>query len=67
MRLKVNLVVESSKEERVKAAEIIKKNLEEIGIRSYNNSEQMTGTYENYLRNKNYDIILTGVTVRNKP
>ena len=27
----------------------------------------MTGTYQNYLKNKNYDILLTGVTVGISP
>lgn len=58
LRLKINLIVQSSNENRVKVAEIIKKNLEEIGI-PVTVIKSTDGTYENYLKNKNYDIILT--------
>lgn len=58
LRIRINLVVQSSNENRVKVAEIIKKNLEEIGI-SVTVTKCTDGTYENYLKNKNYDMILT--------
>lgn len=63
IRLKINLVVQATNENRVKVADIIKKNLEEIGIQ-VTLTQAKDGTYENYLKNKNYDILLTGVTVR---
>lgn len=66
IRLRLNLVVNSENEARVNVASIIKENLEELGV-------QVTVTavkaqnYENYLKNKNYDILLTGVTVGLSP
>lgn len=47
----------------MKVSEIIKKNLEEIGIQ-VTLTQARDDTYQNYLKNKNYDIILTGVSVR---
>lgn len=58
LRLKINLVVQSSNENRVRVAEIIKKNLEEIGI-PVTIIKSTDATYQNYLNNKNYDMILT--------
>ena len=66
VKLRINLVVQSTNENRVKVAEIIKKNLEEIGI-SVTIISVKDATYENYLKNKNYDILLTGVTVGVSP
>lgn len=66
IRLRLNLVVNSANETRVKIADLIKKQLEDIGI-------QVTviavkdATYENYLKNKNYDMLFTGVTVGLSP
>ena len=58
LRLRINLLVKSSNEERVKVAEIIKKNLEEIGI-SVNIISAKDWNYENSLKNKNYDMLIT--------
>ncbi len=66
LRLKLNLVVQSENENRVKVANIIKEDLEKIGIQVTIISAK-DKTFENYLKNKNYDMILTGVTVRNQP
>ncbi len=59
MRLRFNLVVNSSNEKRVQVAENIKNSLEELGIK-INIIKANDNTYKRYLENKNYDIILTG-------
>lgn len=59
LRLKFNLVVNSSNERRVEVAENIKASLETLGIK-INIIKANDGTYQKYLQNKNYDIILTG-------
>ena len=59
LKLKFNLVVNSSNAERVLVAENIKKTLETLGIK-INIIKANDKTYQNYLENKNYDIILTG-------
>lgn len=64
VRISLNLVVQSSNENRVNVANVIKKNLEEIGIKVTVTSVK-DSTFQSYLKNKNYDMILTGVTVRN--
>lgn len=66
VRIRLDLLVNSSNAVRVSAANIIKTNLEEIGI-GVNVISVKDRTYDNYIANKNYDIILTGVTVRIKP
>lgn len=58
LRLRINLLVNSSNETRVKTAEIIKKNLEDIGIQ-VNVVNAKDWNYENSLKNKNYDILIT--------
>lgn len=58
LRLRVNILVQSSNENRVKVAEVIKKNLEEIGIQVSIISAR-DWTYENNLKNRNYDILIT--------
>lgn len=63
VRIRLNLVVQASNENRVNVANVIKKNLEEIGIPVTITSAK-DSTFQNYLKNKNYDMILTGVTVR---
>ena len=64
-RQTLNLTITTS-EDRLKVAEIIKQNLEEIGIkvtiRKISNSY-----YKNNLENLNYQILLTGNTVSIKP
>ena len=58
--IRLNLVVKSSDKKRVKVANLIEKQLEDIGISVYVN-EVSSNTYKYYLKNKNYDMILTGV------
>ena len=65
-KLNLNLVVNSSNQNRVKVAEIIKQQLEEIGIKitiKYANDNQ----YQNYKNNKNYDMILCGTHIGTSP
>lgn len=59
MRLKFDLVVNSSNVKRVEVAENIKKSLENMGIK-INIIKANDITYQKYLTNKNYDMILTG-------
>lgn len=58
--LKINLVVDSSDKQRVKVAKLIEEQLEDIGIRVslYQISNK---NYQDTLKKKNYDIILTGI------
>lgn len=58
--LSFNLIVQSSNEKRVKIAEIIKEQLKQIDIEIIVKkvSDQQ---YKEYLKNKNYDIIFTGI------
>ena len=58
--LNLNLVVDNSNETRVKVAELIEKQLEEIGIK-VSVYKVSNSSYKNYLENKNYDMIITGV------
>jgi len=61
LRLKFNLVVNSSNEQRVLVAENIKNSLENnLGIK-INIIKATDSQYQQYLQNKNYDMILTGV------
>ena len=59
-RLRFDLIVNSSNENRVQVAENIRQTLLELGIditiRKVSDSQ-----YQSYLQNKNYDMILTGV------
>ncbi len=65
-KLRLRLLVNKENEMRVKAAENIKQQLEKIGIEiniiSTNNTQ-----FNNYIKYKNYDIILTGNLVSNNP
>ena len=58
--LRLNIVVDSSNKQRVKVAELIEKQLEDIGIRIsiYKVSNK---NYKDYLNERNYDLILTGI------
>lgn len=58
--LNINLVVDNSNETRVEVAELIEKQLEDIGINVYL-YKVSNASYKNYLENKNYDMIITGV------
>jgi len=58
--IRLNLIVDSSNKERVKVAEKIDKQLENIGI-SVTIYKVSNSNYKNYLKNKNYDMIITGI------
>lgn len=58
--LEFNLVVDSSNETRVKVAELIEEQLEDIGINVYLYRVSNSG-YKSYLEDKDYDMIITGV------
>lgn len=66
LRLNFNLVVNSSNEKRVEVAENIKNSLESLGIK-INIIKANDSTYQRYLENKNYDMILTGKYVSLSP
>ena len=57
--LEFNLVVNSENEKRVQVADLIKEQLEKVGIK-INIIKANNYLFNNYLKNKNYDIILTG-------
>lgn len=61
VRARLNLVVNSSNEQRVQVCQSIKEQLEAVGIqitiRQVSDSQ-----YQNYLDNKNYDMILVGTS-----
>ena len=58
--LNLNLIVDNSNETRVKVAELIEEQLENIGI-NISLYKVSNSSYKNYLENKNYDMIITGV------
>lgn len=64
--LEFNLVVSKDNEKRVIVAEKIKTQLEEIGI-IINVVKVNQNRYNSYIKNKNYDIILTGNIISNSP
>lgn len=66
VRLKLTLLVNSYNGQRVDVANKIKEKLEDIGIQ-VNVVSVKDKTYDNYMANKNYDILLTGVTVGLSP
>lgn len=57
--LEFNLLVNQEKETRVTVAELIKEQLKKSGIK-INIIKVNTNSFNNYVKNKNYDIILTG-------
>lgn len=60
------LSVSKNDEKRVKVAEEIKKELEAIGIKI--SIEKVSDTkYQNYLKNNNYEMILTGINTSLSP
>lgn len=59
--LSFNFVVQSSQESRIKVAEDIKAQLEEIGI-TINIKKVTDSQYTNCLQNKEYEMILTGIS-----
>lgn len=62
IRLSFNLLVNSENSQRVSVAEIIKSNLESLGIRIKIISVPAK-QFNNYLESRNYDLILTGTNV----
>lgn len=66
LRTNFNLVVNSSNSERVAVAENIKEQLANIGI-VINIRKVSDWQYNNYLKNKNYDLIITGTNVSINP
>ena len=58
--LRLNLVVESNNKDRISVAELVKEQLEDIGINVYL-YKVSNSSYKSYLKNKNYDMIITGV------
>lgn len=56
----LTIIVDSTNENRVKVAKLIEKQLESIGINVYVNDVTKSG-YERRLKQKDYEIILTGV------
>ena len=56
----LTIVVDSTNKNRVKVAKLIEKQLEGIGINVYVNDVTKSG-YERRLKQKDYEIILTGV------
>ena len=65
VRIKLDLLVNSNNNLRVNVANMIKEDLEECGIQ-VNIVSVKDRTYDNYVTKRNYDILLTGVTVRIK-
>lgn len=65
-RINLNLVVKASNENRVRVAELIKTQLESIGMK-INIIKASDVQYQNYLKNRNYDMILTGVYLPYSP
>lgn len=58
-KLEFNLIVNNENQKRVMVAELVKEQLEKIGIK-INIIKVSNNGFKNYLKNKNYDIILTG-------
>ncbi len=64
--LRLRLLVNKENELRVKVAENIKEQLEEIGI-VIDVITASNNQFNNYIQNKNYDMILTGKVISNNP
>lgn len=65
-RVNLNLVVNESNTMRVQAAELIKNQLEQVGIK-INIISVSDSQYQSYLKNKNYDMIITGTYTSSSP
>lgn len=65
-RININLVVKASDGTRVSIAEIIKSQLESIGFK-INLVKASDNQYSSYLKNKNYDLLFTGVYLPYSP
>lgn len=66
LRIKLNLAVNSSNESRVEVAENIKEQLRQVGI-IVDIIKVSNSQYNEYLRDKNYDLLLTGVILGVSP
>lgn len=66
MTINIKIVVQASNSTRLEIAEMIKTNLEEIGIK-VSIVKASDSQYQNYLQNKSYDVILTGTTESASP
>lgn len=64
--LRLRLLVNKENESRIKVAENIKEQLKEVGI-EIDLIEVKDNQLENYIKNKNYDMILMGNVVSNSP
>ncbi len=58
--LRIDLMVESSNENRVKVAKLIEEQLESIGI-IVDRYEISSKSYQSYLKDKDYDMLITGI------
>lgn len=58
--IRLSLVVDNTNKERVKVAKLIEEQLEDIGI-PVSLYQVSNANYKSYLKNKNYDLLLTGV------
>ena len=65
-RLNFKLVVNSSNEQRTRVAELIKTQLENVGIK-ITLVKVPDNQYEKYIENKNYDLIICGTYVAANP
>lgn len=65
-KLNLRLLVKTDNEKRVAVAEKIKEQLSRVGI-NINIIKANNNQFNNYIKNKNYDIILTGNIVSNNP
>ena len=66
IKTSLNLVVNSSNNQRLQVAENIKNQLENIGI-EINIKAVNDNQYQSYIDNKNYDILLTGTNISASP
>lgn len=64
--INIRLVVQASNQTRLAVAEMIKSSLEEIAIK-VTIIKASDSQYEYYLKSKNYDMIITGITQSNSP
>ena len=56
----LELIVDSNDKQRVKVADLIEKQLENVGI-NVSVYKVSNSSYKSYLKNKDYDMIITGV------
>lgn len=58
--IRISIVVDNNNKERVKVAELIEKQLEDIGI-GVSLYQVSNANYKSYLKDKDFDMILTGI------